>query len=206
MKVSVSILKEYDNLDAAIKKVNGSKADYLHIDVMDGVFVNNSKFPLDICKKAIDLSQKPTDVHLMVNDEETIKKYADLKPSMITFHVEVIKSNEIINYVKSLGVKVGIAINPETNINELLPYVDDIDLVLFMSVNPGLGGQAFINSVTDKIKLFKKLATKDLEVSIDGGVNDKTINYCEEAGCTMVVAGSYVTNTNNYDDAITNLT
>ena len=206
MKVSVSVLKEYDNLEVAIDKVNKSSANYLHIDVMDGIFVNNSKFPLDICEKAIKLSNKETDVHLMVNDVETIKEYANLKPNRLTFHVEVIKNNEIIKYVKSLGIKVGLAINPETNINELMPYVNDIDLVLFMSVNPGLGGQKFINSVTDKIKLFKKLSPKELDISIDGGVNNETINSCREAGCNIVVAGSYVTNMDNYDDAIVNLT
>lgn len=205
MKVSVSVLKEYDRLIKAIKKVNESEADFLHVDVMDGDFVNNKKFPLEVVKDVKLISTKPLDVHLMVKSHDLIKKYANLMPEYLTFHVEVINDFRLINYVKSLGIKVGLAINPETDIKHLLPYLDDIDLVLFMSVTPGEGGQTFKEEVIDKIKEFKKIAPSNLIINVDGGVNDKTISLCKYAGCDMVVSGSYVTNSANYDEKIKSL-
>ena len=205
MKVSVSILKEYDRLINAVKKVNESNADYLHIDVMDGKFVNNTKYTPEMVKDIISISKKKVDLHLMVEDLDLIKEYALLKPDMLTFHVEIIKDFEIINYIKSHGIKVGLAINPETKIDKLTQYVDDIDLVLFMSVTPGEGGQEFKEEVVDKIINFKKLAPKDLIISIDGGVNNKTVSLCKYAGCDIVVAGSFITNSDNYTKQINEL-
>lgn len=205
MKVSVSILKEYDRLINAVKKVNDSNADFLHIDVMDGKFVNNTKFTKEMVKDIISISKKKIDLHLMVEDLDLIKEYALLKPDMLTFHVEVIDDFKIIDYVKSHGIKVGLAINPETKIDKLAQFVDDIDLVLFMSVTPGEGGQEFKEEVIDKIINFKKLAPKDLIISIDGGVNNKTVSLCKYAGCDMVVSGSFITNSSNYNDRINEL-
>ena len=205
MKVSVSILKEYDRLINAVKKVNDSNADFLHIDVMDGKFVNNTKFTKEMVKDIISISKKKIDLHLMVEDLYLIKEYALLKPDMLTFHVEVIDDFKIIDYVKSHGIKVGLAINPETKIDKLTQYVDDIDLVLFMSVTPGEGGQEFKEEVIDKIINFKKLAPKDLIISIDGGVNNKTVSLCKYAGCDIVVAGSFITNSDNYTKQINEL-
>lgn len=205
MKVSVSILKEYDRLINAVKKVNDSNADFLHIDVMDGKFVNNTKFTKEMVKDIISISKKKIDLHLMVEDLNLIKEYALLKPDMLTFHVEVIDDFKIIDYVKSHGIKVGLAINPETKIDKLAQYVDDIDLVLFMSVTPGEGGQEFKEEVVDKIINFKKLAPKDLIISIDGGVNNKTVSLCKYAGCDIVVSGSFITNSDNYTKQINEL-
>lgn len=205
MKVSVSILKEYDRLINAVKKVNDSNADFLHIDVMDGKFVNNTKFSKEMVKDIISISKKKIDLHLMVEDLDLIKEYALLKPDMLTFHVEVIDDFKIIDYVKSHGIKVGLAINPETKIDKLAQYVDDIDLVLFMSVTPGEGGQEFKEEVVDKIINFKKLAPKDLIISIDGGVNNKTVSLCKYAGCDIVVSGSFITNSDNYTKQINEL-
>lgn len=205
MKVSVSILKEYDRLINAVKKVNDSNADFLHIDVMDGKFVNNTKFSKEMVKDIISISKKKIDLHLMVEDLDLIKEYALLKPDMLTFHVEIIDDFKIIDYVKSHGIKVGLAINPETKIDKLAQYVDDIDLVLFMSVTPGEGGQEFKEEVVDKIINFKKLAPKDLIISIDGGVNNKTVSLCKYAGCDIVVAGSFITNSDNYTKQINEL-
>lgn len=205
MKVSVSVLKEYDRLIPAVKKVNESKADFLHVDVMDGKFVDNKKFPLEVVRDVKLISKKMLDVHLMVESHELIKEYALLNPDYLTFHVEVIDDFTLIDYVKSLGVKVGLAINPETDVKKLIPYLDDIDLVLFMSVNPGAGGQEFKEDVIEKIREIKKVAPSDLIISIDGGVNNKTINLCKYAGCDMVVSGSYITNASNYDDKIIEL-
>lgn len=205
MKVSVSILKEYENLISAVKKVNKSSADFLHVDVMDGKFVDNKKFPLEVVKDIKAVSTKRIDLHLMVKDHSVIKEYAKLEPQYITFHVEVIDDFSLIDYVKSLGLKVGLAINPETDERKIIPYLDDIDLVLFMSVYPGAGGQSFKEEVVEKIRKIKKIAPTDLIVSIDGGVNDKTIELCKYAGCDMVVSGSYITDSSNYDDKINNL-
>ena len=112
---------------------------------------------------------------------------------------------EIIDYIKSLGIKVGLAINPDTNVELLTPYLDDIDMVLFMSVEPGKGGQTFKEEVIEKVKRLKKYAPSEVIISIDGGVNDKTISLCKYAGCDMVVSGSYITNSDNYNERISEL-
>ena len=205
MKVSVSILSVYDRLISTINKLNQSKADFIHVDVMDGRFVEDTKFPIEVVKDIMSVAKKPLDVHLMVDDYETVEKYADLKPDMITFHVEIIDDFELIDYVKSLGIKVGLAINPETDVDRLTPYLDYIDLVLFMSVNPGRGGQPFKEEVIEKVKKLKEYAPEDLIISIDGGVNDKTVSLCKYAGCDMVVAGSYITKADDMEGAINNL-
>ena len=202
MKISVSILGEYERIINAVKKVNESKADYIHIDVMDGVFVENKKFPYEVVKDIKSISKKPLDVHMMVKSTKMIKKYCEIMPEYLTFHIEILNNYDIIDYVKNKGIKVGIAINLETDIKELTPILDDIDMVLFMSVHPGLGGQKFIEDVVEKIKDLKEIAPEDLVISVDGGVNDKTIELCKYAGCNMAVSGSFVTSKDNYDDAI----
>lgn len=205
MKISVSVLKEYDRLINAVKKVNDSSADYIHIDVMDGIFVDNKKFPLEVVKDVKSISKKPLDVHMMVESEQLIKEYAStLLPYYITFHVEILKNSSIIDYIKNLGVKVGIAINPETDYKKLIPYLNIIDLVLIMSVKPGEGGQEFMQEVLEKVKEIRKI-NSDIEISIDGGINDCTIKLAKEAGCTMAVSGSYVTNSDNYNEKIKSL-
>lgn len=205
MKVSVSVLSVYDRLINAVKKVNESSADFLHIDVMDGNFVPDKKFPIEVLKDIKTINKKPLDVHLMVDDLEQVKKYALLKPEYLTFHVEILEDYEIIDYIKSLGIKVGLAINPDTNVELLTPYLDDIDMVLFMSVEPGMGGQSFKEEVIEKVKRLKEYAPSEVIISIDGGVNDKTISLCKYAGCDMVVSGSYITNSDNYNERISEL-
>ena len=205
MLVSVSVLSVYDNLLSAINKVNNSSADYLHIDVMDGIFVNNIKFPIEVVNKIKAICKKPLDIHLMVNDIKTVLEYASLKPDYLTFHVEIINDNRLIKFIKSLGIKVGLAINPETNINKLKPYLNDIDLVLFMSVTPGAGGQSFKEKTLDKIKRLKKVLPDNVIISIDGGINNETIDKCKNVGCNMVVSGSFITNNDNYNESIEKL-
>lgn len=205
MKVSVSILSNYDDLEKAVFKVNETSADFLHIDVMDGKFVNDIKFPLELVDKIKKTSNKKIDMHLMVKDEELIRKYALIKPYYLTFHVEIISDDTLIKYIKSLGIKVGLAINPETRVEKIVPYIKDVDLILFMSVKPGKGGQAFKKSVLGKIKKIKRILNKNTIISIDGGINNKTISDCINAGCDMVVSGSYVMESDNSEEKILSL-
>ena len=135
----------------------------------------------------------------MVKDHDQIKQYLAIRPYFFTFHVEVINDDSLINIVKDNKIKVGLAINPETDVKKLFPYLDKIDLVLIMSVNPGYGGQSFIKDVLEKVRIIKDI-NPNLIVNIDGGVNDMTAPLCIDAGCDMVVSGSYITNSNNYDE------
>lgn len=205
MKVSVSVLSSYNNLEESIKKVNKTSADFLHIDVMDGMFVPDSKFDYDTCYNVKKISTKKIDMHLMVNDINTVIKYASLKPYYLTFHVEILKDKEVIKYIKKLGIKVGLAINPETRVEKLIPYLKDIDLILFMSVTPGKGGQKFKNSTINKIKKIKNILPKGVLISIDGGLNDKTVEKVKEAKCDMIVSGSYITSSDDYEKMVLSL-
>lgn len=205
MRVSVSVLSNYNRLIEAVKKVNNTSADFLHVDVMDGIFVSDEKFPLEVVKDIKRISLKPLDVHLMVNDCSTVMKYASLKPDYLTFHVEIINDIKLINEVKKLGVKVGLAINPDTNVQKLFPYIKMIDLILFMSVEPGKGGQAFKEEVLNKVSVIKGMVSDKTIISIDGGINDRTVRLCKHAGCNMVVSGSFVTSANDYEQKIKEL-
>ena len=181
---------------AIVKKVNKTSADFLHVDVMDGMFVSDTKFDYDTCYDVKKLSTKKIDMHLMVNDINTVIRYASLKPYYLTFHVEILKDIEIIKYIKKLGIKVGLAINPETRVEKLIPYLKDIDLILFMSVSPGRGGQKFKDSTVNKIKKIRSVLPSNVLISIDGGVNDITSKLCKNAD--ILVVGSFITDSENY--------
>ncbi len=200
MIISASFLKIQKETDKILKL--DEYTDYMHYDVMDGNFTE-SKTPSLIGFKV----NKPKDVHLMVTE---IKKYVDeycqINPDFITFHIECADDVlDIINYIKKKGSKVGIALNPETSVDKLIPYLKDIDLVLVMSVHPGKGGQTFID-ITDKIDLLDKFRYEnDLNylIEVDGGVNDETIKKLKKAD--MVVSGSYITDSHNYQAQIEKL-
>ena len=202
MLVSVSFLKNTKGIEQTIIDIDKSNADYIHVDVMDGLFAGEKNFTYDNINNYFNNVTKPLDVHLMVNDSLTyIKDFAKLNPKYITFHVES-KSNidECIAYLKEKNIKVGLAINPETRIFNLLPYLNKIDLVLVMSVHPGLGGQKFISDVTKKINELNILKKKyNFIINVDGGINDETINLVNS---DMVVSGSYVVISDNYNDQI----
>ena len=159
MEVSVSFLKTRLTPQETISELNWTSCDYLHIDVMDGVFVDNETMDIDEITLLLRENIKPLDVHLMCSNlKKYIPLYADLMPKYITFHLEAVDNvDEIINCIHSYGIKCGISIKPETNVDELLPYLDKIDLVLVMSVNPGLGGQTFMMESTNKINKLRKL-------------------------------------------------
>ena len=197
MKLSVSILGIKDDIEK-IKEIEKSSADYIHLDIMDGKFVSSK---IDMFNRY----NKTLDIHLMVNNvKEYIDKYKLLNPKYLTFHYEAVENpKEIIDYLHNLGIKAGISIKPETSIDSLYPYLEDIDLVLIMSVVPGKGGQKYIPSSTDKInKLYelKKEKKYNYEIEVDGGINNETIKYVGNSD--IVVVGSYITKSDNYDEKI----
>lgn len=201
MMVSASILSIKDNLKLSIKELSKTPIDFIHLDIMDGKFVSNTTYSIDDAKKIIDNSKK-LDVHLMVNDiEKYVLDFSTLNPEFITFHYEATSNIKYyIDLIKSLSIKVGIAINPETDVRVLDEYLKDIDLVLIMSVKPGAGGQKFIPSSIDKVKYLmemKKNNNYSYLVSIDGGVNSDTI---KDINTDIVVVGSFLTNGNYLDN------
>lgn len=205
MKISTSILSIKENIKYNINKLNDLDIDYIHLDIMDGKFVlNKTESFEDICKNISEL-KKPLDVHLMVKDvKRYIDKYALLKPEYITFHLEATKDpKEIINYIKSKNIKVGISIKPNTDIEDLGFYLNDVDLILVMSVEPGKGGQTFIDDMEEKIdelRLLKNAYEYNYIIEVDGGINNKTIYKCLNAD--MIVVGSYITDSTNYEERI----
>ena len=201
MMVSASILSIKDNLELSIKELSKTPIDFIHLDIMDGKFVSNTTYSIDDARKIIDNSKK-LDIHLMVNDiEKYVLDFSTLNPEFITFHYEATSNIKYyIDLIKSLSIKVGIAINPETDVRVLDEYLKDIDLVLIMSVKPGAGGQKFIPSSIDKVKYLmemKKNNNYSYLVSIDGGVNSDTI---KDINTDIVVVGSFLTNGNYLDN------
>ena len=195
MKISASFLT-IDNIDNVNKLVD-CDIDYLHLDIMDGIFVNNKNEVINITNK------KPLDVHLMVNDVyKYIDIYKNLNPLFITFHYEAVTDIlEVVNYIKKFNIKVGLSIKPSTKVEEIIPYLPYLDLVLVMSVEPGQGGQSFIMDTVDKIKKLKELKGNYL-IEVDGGINDNAINLVNDAD--IIVVGSYITS-GDYEERIRNL-
>lgn len=208
MKVSTSFLS-CKKILPVIKKLNLTDTDYIHVDFIDGKFVVGKKIPFRKLKKISKYSSKRLDVHLMTNKlKRYVKKFASLNCEYITFHVEVEKDIEkYINLIHSYGIKCGLAINPDTDLGILKPYLSMIDLVLVMSVMPGYGGQAFIPKTVDKIKkLRKQIVDNNLNIvlSIDGGINNETVKEVKKH-VDMIVSGSYITNSKNYQEQINSL-
>ena len=206
MELSISLLNAKDR-KKTVKKLNNTKIDMFHIDVMDGEFVTNKSFPVEEIIELSSITSKPLDIHLMVNDPVIyIEKLNELSNiNNITFHLEINKDiNNILNKLKKYGIKRGIALRPNTDIKEIIPYLNNIDLLLVMTVEPGLGGQPFIETSTERIKQIKKII-KDYNIilEVDGGINDKTISKVSDANISVV--GSFVTTSNNIEEAINKL-
>ncbi len=197
MKVSVSVLSSSIKPQDIVKQLDNSSADFIHIDIMDGKFVENKTWTFGEVKKFTSYSRLALDVHLMVsNPEKYIEDYALLNTSYLTFHYEAVKDvEEMINNVKNYGLKVGISICPNTNVSVLFPYLKDLDQVLIMGVEPGRSGQAFIENTPNKIKELKdeiiRQNTKTI-ISVDGGINDETGFLCKTAGVDMLVSASFI--------------
>lgn len=197
MKVSVSILSSSIKPADIVKILDNTKADYIHIDIMDGKFVENKTWTISEIKKITSYSKLPLDVHLMVeNPSKYIEDYALLNTSYIAFHYEAVKDiDKMISEIKNYGLKVGIAINPETSEEVVFPYLSKIDEVLIMSVHPGKSGQSFIESTPDKIERLKKeILRQNVKtiISVDGGINDETGNLCVQKGVDTLVSASYI--------------
>ena len=209
MKVSVSILGLNDR-KKAISLLNNTNCDYIHIDVMDGSFVPNKQFTTEEINNLEIISKKKFDVHLMVdNPREYIENLDISNIEYIIVHSEIAKDiNELLDLIKSYNVKCGLSIKPNTDISILTPYLNKLDLILVMSVEPGFSGQEFISNSLDKVSKLKQIIKNnnlDIVMAIDGGINGSNASLIKKSGIDMVVSGSYVTNSLDYQDKINDL-
>ena len=208
MKVAVSFIKSCKETKETIDLINKTDADYLHVDVMDGSFVENKNFSFQDFFEWQKDNKKTLDVHLMCsNPKKYIKEYVNLNTDFITIHAELDKDlKELLSLIHSYGVNAGLSIKPNTSVDKIKNYLYDIEQVLIMSVEPGKGGQEFMENVIPKIEELKKIREEnglDFIISIDGGINDNTINKVK--GVDMVVSGSYICLSDNYQDQINKL-
>ena len=198
MLVAPSILSaDFGNLSEDVKAICDGGCDFVHVDVMDGHFVPNLTIGPVVVDAVAKVATKPLDIHLMVeNNSFFVDLFAPLKPEFISFHIEEEKHpHRLIQKIRSLGIRPAIVLNPHTPPEAIEFLLEDVDMVLLMSVNPGFGGQKFITSVIKKAKRLKALVEKlnpDCLIEIDGGVNDENVKELKEAGVDVVVAGSFV--------------
>ena len=206
MELSVSVLNA-ENKNKMVNLLNETNISYIHIDVMDGKFVSQTSLPPEEIIELSNISDKKLDVHLMVEDPisyiEQIKKLKNIE--YITIHLEINKNiKDILSKIKSYGYKTGLSIKPNTDVNALIPYLEDLDLILLMTVEPGLGGQPFIESSIKKIQELKKIINNtNIKIEVDGGINNETIKEVKDSN--IAVVGSYITKNENPTEAINNL-
>lgn len=211
MKVSPSLLSaNFANLLPELEMINSSRADYLHLDVMDGVFVPNISFGFPVMKAVAKVCKKPLDVHLMiVEPDKWISHVRELGAEIMNVHQEACPHlHSVVQRIHNAGMKAGVTINPATPVATLVDIIEDVDLVLIMSVNPGFGGQPFISHSVKKVRELKELITatgSNAMIEVDGGVNAETGRLLADAGADILVAGSYVFGAENPSLAIDSL-
>ena len=211
IKVSPSILAaDFANLSEECSKIDKSNADWFHLDIMDGLFVPNISFGMPVVRTIRQLTKKPLDVHLMiVQPEKYITEFINLGSNIITVHIEATNNlNQIINKIHESSLKSGIAINPKTPISDLKEYINKVDLICLMGVNPGFAGQKFIESTHERLQELKHLiisSGSSALIEVDGGVNKENYQKLKSNGADVLVAGSYIFNSPNYNIAIDNL-
>ncbi|MDX8341063.1 ribulose-phosphate 3-epimerase [Draconibacterium sp. IB214405] len=209
--VAPSILSaDFNNLGKDIEMINQSDADYIHFDVMDGVFVPNISFGIPVIKHVNKIAEKPLDVHLMIVDpDKFVEPFVEAGASILTVHIEACKHlHRTIQLIKSYGIKASVSLNPHTPVALLEDIIEDLDMVLLMSVNPGFGGQKFIENTYKKVQQLRSMidnAGSDCLIEIDGGVNYDTGKKLLDAGANVLVAGSFVFSADNPKEIISGL-
>ena len=201
---------DFGNLQRDIEMINNSEADWFHIDIMDGVFVPNISYGMPVLEAITKHATKTIDVHLMIVDPDRyIKTFADLGSDILTVHYEACTHlHRTLQEIKANGMKAGVALNPHTNVNVLEDVINDIDLVLIMSVNPGFGGQSFIENTYKKVKQLKEIIMRNNAstlIEVDGGVTNKNAAQLVDAGADALVAGSFVFKSENPTQTIADL-
>ena len=211
IKIAPSILSaDFAKLGEEIQNIEKAGADYIHIDVMDGSFVPNITIGNEVVKSLRQKTQLPFDVHLMINNPDNhIKAFAEAGADIITIHAEAsIHLDRSLALIKSFNKKVGVSLVPSTHENSLDYILEKLDLILVMTVNPGFGGQKFLTSQLKKIENIRnkiEKSGKKIELEVDGGINDHTAKIAVEAGADVLVSGSYIFGSGNYQQAIQTL-
>lgn len=211
MKVAPSILSVLNqDLNQIFKTLEDANIEYLHLDVMDNVFVPNITFDFNLVKEIKPKTKMILDTHLMIaNPDELIDEYIKTKSDYLCFHIEAAKNpKEIIKKIKDNKLKCGVSIKPNTPVSTIKPYLQDIDLVLVMSVEPGFGGQKFMVDMLEKVKLLKELRENNnyhYLIEIDGGLNNNTAVLAKEAGCDIIVVGTYLFNSEDIKKTVKEL-
>jgi ribulose-phosphate 3-epimerase len=209
--ISPSILScDFANIQRDVEMINNSQADWFHVDVMDGVFVPNISFGFPVIEAIKKHARKPLDVHLMIeNPDQYILDFKKAGADILTVHYEsCVHLHRTIQRIKEAGMKAGVALNPHTSVTLIEDLIEDLDLVLIMSVNPGYGGQKFIKNSISKVNQVKEMIQRKgskAVIEVDGGVNGETAIDLLKAGANVLVAGSYVFNSNNPSQTISEL-
>ena len=209
--VSASILGcDLSNIESELKRLEKAKADYVHFDVMDGVFVNNISFGIPVLKSAKTKTYLPFDVHLMIIEpEKYISEFANAGADIITFHLEATKDiKNCIDLCKKNGCRAGLSIKPNTPATEVFPYLELLDMILVMTVEPGFGGQGFLPFTLEKVKEIRQKADEmglDIDIQVDGGITDNTCEDVKKNGANILVAGTYLFRADDISKAIESL-